>query len=271
MTSPRQLHDIRRVLVALDSRVRSFSALLAAADLAARTEAELVALFVEDVDLAHLAGLPFVREIDRCSGQPREIDRARMARATTARVEQVRAALEATNRRQSVHWSLNVVQGRYLSEALSASAEMDVLFLSRTWQGHFVGSLRMRAEITGDPITGSAARPVYVLYDGSAEAVRALALAAALADPQAQVTVLVPRVAERRVASLQEEAARALAEGGSTARYEIIASNQGGAVLDAVCAGGAGLLVLHRRAPLLQNNACNAALEEFSCALVVAP
>ena len=54
---------LRRIVVGLDAGPRDRAALEAAAQLAARMQAELVGLFVEDIDLLHLAGLPFAREV----------------------------------------------------------------------------------------------------------------------------------------------------------------------------------------------------------------
>lgn len=62
-----------RVLIALDANLRSLDALRLAAELAARLEAELLALFVEDVNLIRLAGLPFAREVDRSSAVERQL------------------------------------------------------------------------------------------------------------------------------------------------------------------------------------------------------
>ena len=47
---------IRRILVALDASPHSQAALQAASELAAALKAELVGIFVEDVNLLHLAG-----------------------------------------------------------------------------------------------------------------------------------------------------------------------------------------------------------------------
>jgi hypothetical protein len=50
--------EIHRILVALDASVRSLAALEAAAELAAEWHAELLGLFVEDVELLRLAATP---------------------------------------------------------------------------------------------------------------------------------------------------------------------------------------------------------------------
>ena len=65
---------IRRILVALDASRHSLAALEAAAELAARLKAELVGLFVEDIDLLRLAGLPFAREIRYPSAIIQQLD-----------------------------------------------------------------------------------------------------------------------------------------------------------------------------------------------------
>ena len=62
--SERQEEDkIQRILVALDASTDSLAALDAAAKLAQCLQAELVGLFVEDVNLLYMAGLPFTREL----------------------------------------------------------------------------------------------------------------------------------------------------------------------------------------------------------------
>ena len=52
---------VHRILVLLDASAHSLAELAATADLAAATEVELESLFVEDIKLVRLAGLPFAR------------------------------------------------------------------------------------------------------------------------------------------------------------------------------------------------------------------
>ena len=54
---------IRRILVAVDASTHSLAALEAASVLAEVLNAELVGIFVEDINLLRLAGLPFAREV----------------------------------------------------------------------------------------------------------------------------------------------------------------------------------------------------------------
>ena len=55
--------SIKRILVALDASAANRTALQTAALLASELQAELQALFVEDINLLRLAELPFAREV----------------------------------------------------------------------------------------------------------------------------------------------------------------------------------------------------------------
>ncbi len=67
-------HDPQtRVLVALNASRRDYQALELAASLAARKRVELLAVFVEDINLFNLAELPFAKEIVRASAVEREL------------------------------------------------------------------------------------------------------------------------------------------------------------------------------------------------------
>ena len=69
---------IRRILVALDASTHSLAALETAAGLAARLEAELVGLFVEDINLLRAAELPFARETSFYSSSLRPLERGEL-------------------------------------------------------------------------------------------------------------------------------------------------------------------------------------------------
>ena len=70
----------RRILVALDASRESDAALAAAAELAQQLDAELMGLFIEDIDLLNLAALPFSREVAVLSLSGRGLDPERVAR-----------------------------------------------------------------------------------------------------------------------------------------------------------------------------------------------
>ena len=105
--SPRPRH----ILVALDASPHSVAALMAAAELAALMEAELEGLFVEDINLLRLCGLPFGREIGSYSATARRLDNAgveRQLRALADTIEAVMARITATS---AVPWRFSVRRG----------------------------------------------------------------------------------------------------------------------------------------------------------------
>jgi nucleotide-binding universal stress UspA family protein len=97
---------IRRILVALDASRQSVAALQVAADLASHLEAELVGLFVEDINLLRLAELPFAREVGSYSATRRRLNTRQVERQLKVQAERARRALEAYADRASVRWSL---------------------------------------------------------------------------------------------------------------------------------------------------------------------
>jgi len=65
---------IRRIAIAVDASPTSIAALEATVELAAVWEAEVLGIFVEDVNLIKAASLPFAGEVGSHSGAFRRID-----------------------------------------------------------------------------------------------------------------------------------------------------------------------------------------------------
>ncbi len=261
----------RRVLVAVDFTGHRPLALESAAGLAARLRAELVALFVEDIDLMRLAELPFAREVDRTSGETRALDHSQVSRALRARAEVARRALDRVTQTFSVRASMQVVRGRYMTEALSAAAETDVLFLARTRRPAFGVSHAGEPGLKGGGRGGSVRpEPVWVLYDGSPEADRALRLAGTLAEGQAPLAVMLLTSPERDARTLETQATEIIGDRALAARFVVASAPEPGAVRQAVAEEGGSLLVLYRGGFLLRDATAHAALESLSCLVVVA-
>jgi hypothetical protein len=181
--------EIRRVVIALDSRQGCEVALEMASVLAARSSAELVALFVEDLNLVHVAALPFVQEVDPVSAAVREFDELRLVQSLRTQAEQVRRELVRVSERMRLAWSMEVIRGRYF-EAAVAAVEIDVLLLARP-PGRRRSSAFSRAGPTAQRASADLA---CVLHDGSAAGQRALALASAIAAAKdLRLAVLVPQ------------------------------------------------------------------------------
>ena len=127
MARPPAKVKARRIVVALDGAAPGTAALEAAAALAARLRAELVIVFVEDVDLLHLAALPFAREIGFPSAASRELDVAAMERLLRLRAEEARSLVAALAERTPLTWSFEVTRGPLTEALLAAAAEAELV------------------------------------------------------------------------------------------------------------------------------------------------
>jgi nucleotide-binding universal stress UspA family protein len=116
----------RRILVAADGSSESRVVLGAAARLAASMRAELAALFVEDVELLRLAGLPFAREGSVSSGVFRRLEASDLERQFRVAAEQAREALREAASPWGLRPSFRVARGRVIPEILAAALGADV-------------------------------------------------------------------------------------------------------------------------------------------------
>lgn len=203
MTAPGGTLSIRRILVALDASPQSLAALRAAAELSAKLEAELLGLFVEDIDLLRLADSPFARDLLLPTAKQSPLDRAAMERKLKAHAEQARKALAAVAEQANVSWSFRVVRGSVPSEIFLAAAGCDLLALGRTgWSlinKSGMGSTALAALSEAVPVlllsshTTFAERPILVWFDGTPASIGGVLVAAELARIGAgELIVLLP-------------------------------------------------------------------------------
>jgi nucleotide-binding universal stress UspA family protein len=265
----------RRVLVALDASRASLDALSAAAALAARLGAELEGLFVEDVNLLRVAGLPFASQLSSLSGAPRPLERRALELELRALAEAARTALAQAAQRLDVEWSFRVARGQVSVELFEAAGNADVLVLGRT--GRRVGRRpggTARAAASRAPTSvllvgpgPGLGQPILVAYDGSPAADRVLDLAARLDGGAGGLTVLMTAASPAEAEKLAERARRRLArEGESAPRCVMVARRQD--LVRAVQASGA-LLVLGAAAAALGEAGLELLLEEIESPLLV--
>lgn len=219
---------ITRILVAVDASPPSLAALEAAAELAASLQAELLGLYIEDINLLRAADSPFAREVGTFSGVIRELDSQRLQRQLRSQANRVRRRLSQLAERAHVRWSFRVTRGAIDAELLSAASDVDLVILGRAgWSG------KRRLGSTAQAMASQAPRPalihaprtarkpaVLVVYDGSEVAQRALTTAASLIQAQEgflSVAIIAANHEEAR--GLQIEAALWLRSRDLQARY----------------------------------------------------
>jgi nucleotide-binding universal stress UspA family protein len=265
---------IRRILVALDASPHSLSALEAACELAARFRAELLGLFVEDINLLRASELPFTREVRFFSGARHRLDTQQIERQLRAQASRARRALTASAGRAHVHCSFRVTRGTIASELLEAASEMDLIILGKSgWSP--IGRRRLgstaRALLSEAPRLAlileegtRVAPPVAVIYDGSPRAQKALATAAALAHPEGSYLIVLILAEGREAAQrLQGQAAEWLQGRELLARYYSLTEWNVPRLADMLQVEGAGTLVLPAKSALLKDEALLALLDEI--------
>ncbi|RJQ83814.1 MAG: hypothetical protein C4519_06205 [Desulfobacteraceae bacterium] len=199
---------IRRIMVALDASESSLSALHNAVDLAARLGAQLIGLYVEDINLLRLAQLPIAHEVSAFSQTLRRLDGLDLERQFRDDAARVHRAILNICAERNVPCRFEVFRGLVAAELLAAAAQADLMVVGKIGRSYSgtkrIGSItRMivsrRTGLTLILQSGALLTilPVVLLYDGSPQARKSLAVAAHLARaPQGRLTVFV--VADNR-------------------------------------------------------------------------
>ena len=174
---------IGRVLLALDISRRSRTALETAAALAAALDFELAGLFVEDVNLLRVGGLPFTRELGFFLHDTRIIDFEEMEQALHREAEEAQQLIAEKAARLQLRWSFHIARGQIADELFALAGDLDLVVLGK---GARMGmrSLRdfMAAALPGEIRATRESHPVVAVYDGSVGAHRILELAQRLAS-----------------------------------------------------------------------------------------
>jgi nucleotide-binding universal stress UspA family protein len=259
MSDPAQRKGVTRILVVLDPSPYGLAALEVAAHLAAGLRAELEGLFVEDVDLLRLAGLPFTQEVTYPAAAERSLTPSDVQRTLRARAEQMRLALSSTAERVQVKWSFQVARGRMTRSALAAAA--DLLMMG--------GAGRAPKPVESPvPKTPPIRGPVMAVYDGSEAGRRAVDTASRIArDSRAPLIVLVSSEDPRQAAQLRAEASKWLSKHKIKAHVSPATLTTPADIVSTTRRHDAGLVVLSRDNSLLDEASVEALLYDLNCPL----
>jgi nucleotide-binding universal stress UspA family protein len=269
---------IRRILVALDASRHSLAALEAAVELAASLEAELLGLFVEDVNLLRLAGLPVAREVSYPYAAAARLDRARMERQLRAQAAQARQALATACERQHIKWSFRVVRGEVAPEVLAAAVAADLLSLgkaSRPLTRRVQMGSTARVVVAQAPHSvlllqrdAGIGSPVVMTYDGSSTARQTLVMAERLAQESGgYLTVLILADTTEAAQRLQTQTTDWLRGRELVVRHRWLINAGVARLVHVVRAEGSGVLVLS--AAILPPEALQTLLDEVDCPVLL--
>lgn len=273
-----EVPEIRRILVALDASADSGAALEAAVALAARLEAELLGLFVEDVELLHAAGLPYAREVRVFETQPRRIGVDELELQLLARARAIERTLAHAAGRSGVRFAFRRVRGSVAAEVVAATGDADLVVVGRI--GH-APTRRGRLGSTATALVAEGSRPVLLLgrrvrlrdpvftvYDGSLASRRAFGVARRLTGPGVALHVIVvgddATEIEQRWAEAQHDAA---ADGTPLVPYRVTRPDAA-ALAELARAEGAGVLVAASSSQLFAGDTLVRTLDAAGCPLL---
>jgi nucleotide-binding universal stress UspA family protein len=234
---------MKRILVAVDTSPRSLAPLEMAVDLAARMQAQLETLFVEDMNLLHLAELPFATELDRTSGEVRALNAPSLSYALETQTRRLRQLLHTFGEQKKIQTHLRVVRGNYVTEAMRAEADVSFLFTSK--RVSVMTSAKTSKPGGVRPFFRSTA-PVYVYYAGGAESARPLLLASDLAGILGtELVILLPSRNKKTIATLKKQSLKLLGD-QRPARFESMDSDFAHFTRH-ISSGGCTLLVMPKQ------------------------
>ena len=236
MNTPRRV----RVVMTRDSAAVDSGDLLHLSQLAQRLDAELEAVFIEDLDVLRVAELPFLREFRFASMRFETLDQKSLEADLRILARRAEKALAAQAALRNIPWRFRVWRGSVEPAGLAA-LDADVLALHRPG----TKTPRDRSQIGEHAIAAC--------FDGSQAAGRVIAMAAALAQ-QAQLTLSVILVGEpERIANLQAQVEGAVAGAAPVLSFEPLpTATQAGLIASARRAARHGL-VIARESPLLHD------------------
>ena len=271
---------LRRILVAIDASPGSWAALDAAAELAAETEAEILGLFVEDINLLRLAESPYAREIVYPTAAGAPLDRARMESQLRAHSARAERAVAAVGRREEIRWSFRSTRGEVAAEIRAAAGEADLVAIgSGAW------SLGLQARVSATALElARSVTPVLLLserglpgnarvivhYDGSAGSQRALVAATTLKRSRRNgMTVLLAAPNSEAALRLQGEASACIGDAKIEIRYRRVGLGDRADLLRALREESPALLVQGARVPDGEQEALELVLRQADVSLLL--
>ncbi len=274
-----------RVLILLDGSRLSLAALKAAAEIASARNAEVLGIFVEEINLLRTAGYGFAREVGGSSGLARPLDAAALEARMQALAEQVRRSLQQTMAGRGLVQTLKLCRGRVAEEVLNLMQPEDLVVLGRVgWSGIPGTRLGSTARVLlrqapGDVLlwaeprrqNQSQNRVVVLLNHDQGANHRAVSVGAELARRRNQPLSVLIRTNPEDDQSVAEDILTYLQREGIAARVKRIPVASADAAGRALQEEGATQLVVSRTSSLFADQGAEALLAELNLPITVTP
>lgn len=263
MNAPREPPRLR-ITVLLAATGRDDSALELLKLLASDTPAEILGLFVEDINLLNLAELPVAREYCRLTHTERRLESIDLERQFRIQARAAERALGTIAGSAGYTWRFRTVRGVLDTLLTEALEEMDLMLLTATRQTP--RPLQGNPSPTG--IAHRARHPIAVIYNGSEAAQHALGLARRMTRMSGQRLSVLLVAEDLREAEALHQQASTLLESTPAVFHEYIQTDAG-ELLQAVRSQQASTLILASDAPVLLQDGIEMLLEKLSCPAVL--
>jgi nucleotide-binding universal stress UspA family protein len=237
MTDPGKRLQVR-ITVMFGNTDADRSALEMLGLLTAETPSEILGLFMEDSELLSLADLPVAREYCCLTQVERQLDSADLQRQLRIQARSAQQTLAATAERIGFSWSFQTVRGSLANLLQNAAQEMDIMLLGAARR-----SLPLPGHFASTTLTRPTRQPLSVIFDGSAVAQRALAVALRIARAGEQsLNVFLVATNAADFSSLRAQSTELA--GAVALRFHELLNPEFGEILATVRSERAGTLVL---------------------------
>ncbi|WP_294345103.1 universal stress protein [Prosthecochloris sp.] len=215
MTGVAKSITIKRITVAIDCSPHSRASLFAAAEIAGMLQAELLGVFVEDINLIRMAELPFSQEIHLHTARSEPLDSLKLERLLKLQAKEAHELFIQTAERFGIPYRFRKLRGMVPTEVLEAALGTDLLAMGRSGRAPVccrgLGSTARKAireAKTNILLTRpglEADSPLLVIYDGSTGAKAALETAIGFVREDASLHVFLLGNNVRKHAFLKDE------------------------------------------------------------------
>lgn len=221
---------IRCIAVAIDCSPCSRASLDAAAEMAARLRAELIGIFVEDINLLRMAELPFAEEVRHFTATMEKIDTGQLERLLRLQAREAQQLLQRAAEEFTLPHSFRIMRGMVPEKVMSGAPEADLIVLGRSGRSPScrkgLGSTARNALNEGKkhvllmrPGFTVADSPLLVLYDRTEAARLALKTAIGFTGQGSLAHVIITEPEQEAAAECERTAAGMLDAAGIEAEY----------------------------------------------------